>query len=157
MDILSVVSVGLGIAGLGYALYQSHERRKLQDYNRSEAWYLYAKTNNMTGISQVAFERYKEIHADTLNPELIELMAKSSAFGLDLFRETVRLIQLSETDFDYASIDRWAQHGKIDGESHKSLFTGLVVDTKDTESVFQRMWRRAVDWRERRQTKSKNR
>lgn len=142
MDFLSLVSVGLGVAGLGYALYQSHERRKLQDYNRSEAWYLYAKTNHMTGIVQAAFSKYKELHAQSLNADLVELMGKSDAFGLDLFRETVRLIQLSETEFNYDSIERWVKHGKINGEDHKSLFVALVVDAKSNESAIQKMWQR---------------
>ena len=38
----------------------------------------------MTGISQTAFHRYKEIYADSLNIEIVELLSKSSAFGIDL-------------------------------------------------------------------------
>ncbi len=138
MNILSVISVILGIAGLGYALYQSHERQKLQDYNRSEAWYLYAKTNNMIGFSQIAFHKYKEIHADSLNVDLIELLSKSYAFGIDLFRETARLIQLSENEFTYESIELWANSGKINTE-HKMLFTSLVVESNSPGNRFKRI------------------
>lgn len=128
MDILSIISVALGVAGLGYALYQGHERRKLVEYNKSEAWYLYEKANNMTGITQTAFSLYKNKYQNNLDPELIEVMAKSGAFGLELFRETIRLIQLSEEKFDYEIIDEWQARGKISDDDHKALFTSLVVN-----------------------------
>ena len=129
MDILSIISVILGIAGLAYAFYQSNERKKLVEYNRSEAWFLYEKANNMTGISQAAFNLYKSHHSDNLNIEVVELMAKLNAFGLELFRESVRLIQLSEEKFDYKTIEEWQKNGKISGDDHKSIFIPLVFES----------------------------
>ena len=93
----------------------------------------------MIGFSQIAFHKYKEIYTDSSNVEIIELLSKSYAFGIDLFRETARLIQLSENEFSYESIERWANSGKINAE-HKTLFTSLVVEPNSPGNRFQRIW-----------------
>jgi len=139
MIILSILSVAIGVACLGYALYQGHERRRLQNYNRSEAWYLYSKTNNMTGVSQLAFQKYKEIYSDSLNCEMVDLLSQSSVYGLELFRETIRLIQLSENEFNHESIDRWQGLGKIVRDSHKAIFESIVVEDSKPINILQRI------------------
>lgn len=81
----------------------------------------------MTGISQAAYRKYIEKHTSEPNTEVIELLAKSSAFGLEMFRETIRLIELSEPNFNFETIERWQRQGKIDSD-HKQLFIPLVVE-----------------------------
>ena len=128
MDILNVAGVLLGVAGLAYALYQGTERRRLERFVRSQAWYTYAKANNMTGIVQHAFEKYKTVHATNIDSAIVELLAKSDAFGQDLFKETIRQIQLAEPTFDAESIAKWVTEGKLD-ENHKPLFLQTAIES----------------------------
>lgn len=129
MDILNIVGFVIGVLGLAYALYQGTERKKLAEFTRSQAWYIYAKANNMTGIIQHAFQNYKAVHAASPNANILELLAKSDAFGQDLFQETIRQIQLSEPIFNATSIGNWHTEGKI-GDSHKNLFLQLAIESK---------------------------
>lgn len=126
-EILSFVGPVIGAAGFVYALYQGTQRRKLEKFIRSQAWYTYAKANNVTGIVQLAFEKYKTTHVANLDSAIVELLAKSDAFGQDLFKETIRQIQLAEPTFDATSINRWIAEGKL-GDSHKHLFLQLAIE-----------------------------
>jgi hypothetical protein len=94
---------------------------------RSQAWYTYAKANNVTGIIQHAFQVYKTKQSTTLDPDLLELLSKSDAFGQDLFKKTIRQIQLAEPHFDSASIQRWIADGKLDA-AHAPLFVQLAIE-----------------------------
>jgi len=127
-DILGIIGVILGIAGLAYAFYQTHERQKLEEFVRSQSWYVYSKANNVTGIAQASLRAYKKTHVQCLNTEVIELMAKTDAFGQDLFRETIRQVQLSEPRFTKAQIAVWVAEGKID-KDHAQLFEQLCVSS----------------------------
>jgi len=129
VDILNIAGFVIGVLGLAYALYQGTERKKLEKFIRSQAWYIYAKANNMTGITQHAFEKYKAAHATNLDASILELLAKSDAFGQDLFKETIRQIQLSEPIFDAISIGQWNAEGKLEN-SHKPLFLQLAISPK---------------------------
>lgn len=130
-DILGIIGVLLGIAALAYAVFQTYERRKLQEFVRSQSWYVFSKANNVTGIAQAALRTYKQAHAQTQNVELIELLAKTDAFGQDLFRETIRQIQLSEPLFTRTTVASWVAEGKIDKE-HAALFEQLCVSSEQT-------------------------
>jgi hypothetical protein len=126
--ILSIVGLLVGIAGLIYAKYQARERKKLEDYVRSQSWYVYSKANNVAGIAQASLRRYSEAHAQGIDPDLLMLMSKTDAFGQELFRETIRQIQLSEPDFSKHSFEKWISEGKLDAE-HEPLFKQLCVGT----------------------------
>lgn len=130
-DILGVIGVVLAIVGIAYAVYQTHEKRKLEEYVRSQAWYIYSKANNVTGIAQASLNAYKQAHAQNLNTQLLELMAKTDAFGQDLFKETIRQIQLAEPKFTHTKINTWVENGKLD-EDHAALFKGICVSDSDT-------------------------
>ena len=125
-DLLAVVGLLLAVAGLAFSVYQAREKKKLEEYVRSQAWYIYSKANNVTGIVQASLNAYKGEHAQNLNLHVLELMAKSDAFGQDLFKETVRQIQLSEPEFTQQQIADWVKDGKIDAE-HAALFKALCI------------------------------
>lgn len=125
-DILGLAGVVLGIAGLAYAIHQTRERHKLQEFARSQSWYVYSKANNVTGIAQASLRAYKQKHAQDQSVDVIELLAKTDAFGQDLFRETIRQIQLSEPTFTRATISEWVAEGKLD-KDHAPLFEQLCV------------------------------
>jgi hypothetical protein len=125
-DFLGVLGVVLGIVSLVYAYYQNKEREKLEEFVRTQSWYVYSKANNMSGITQAALRAYKAAHTQSKNDEVIELLAKADAFGQDLFRETIRQIQLSEPVYSKINIDSWITDGKIE-KNHAVLFEGLCV------------------------------
>lgn len=127
-DILGVIGVVLAVISLVYAVYQTREKKKLEEYVRSQAWYIYSKANNVTGIAQAGLVMYKQAHAQSLNTQVLELMAKTDAFGQDLFRETIRQIQLSEPNFTHKQIDLWVSDGKLDRD-HAVLFKALCVSS----------------------------
>jgi hypothetical protein len=126
-DFIGIVGLIIGIIGLAYALYQGTERSKLETFVRSQAWYLFSKANNTTGIIQHALKMYKDLHKDQLNYELLEVIAKSDAFGQDLFKETIRQIQLAEPCFDQAVIQKWINEGKLN-EDFRQLFMQLAIE-----------------------------
>jgi hypothetical protein len=137
-DILGVIGIVFAVVSLVYAVYQTREKKKLEDYARSQAWYIYSKANNVTGIAQASLGAYKLAHAEALNTEVLELMAKTDAFGQDLFRETIRQIQLAEPDFTHNLIDAWVSDGKLD-KDHAALFKALCVSNNAPTSVSKRM------------------
>jgi hypothetical protein len=137
-DIFTILTALAGVVGPLIAIYQRHERKKLENYNRSQAWYLYSKTNNMTGITQRALDRYKTLQAENINIEVLELLSKSSAFGTDLFREAARAIQFAESEFTEDSVERWIKMGKIDGDDHRSLFVPLLVEKEEKTNLINR-------------------
>jgi len=123
--ILSVISVGLGVAGLAYAIYQGMERRRLQDYIRSQNWHLYAKANNANGATQKALRLYKQSAGQHVDPEVVEALAQADAFGQDVFKDVIRQIQFSEPRFDETSIEDWVRKGRI-SEKHGLLFKNIA-------------------------------
>ncbi len=125
-DILGIMGILLGIAGLAYAVYQAHEKLKLQEFVRTQSWYVFSKANNVTGIAQAALSAYKQSHSQHQSIEIIELLAKTDAFGQDLFRETIRQIQLNEPLFTRAQIAQWVVDGKLD-KDHAPLFEQLCI------------------------------
>jgi hypothetical protein len=127
MDPLGYIIGGIGIL---IALWQGNERKKLIRLARSQSWFLYSKANNMTGIVQTAQRKFIEKYSSNLDNEVCNLLSKSTAFGLEMFRETIRLIQVSEPKFNFKTIDLWQRQGKIDPD-HKQLFIELVVEDKD--------------------------
>ncbi len=146
-DILGVIGVVFAVISLVYAIYQTREKKKLEEYARSQAWYIYSKANNVTGIAQASLGTYKQAHAQTLNTQVLELMAKTDAFGQDLFRETIRQIQLAEPDFTHNQIDIWVSEGKLD-KDHAALFKALCVSNSTPNSASKRTPRGAAKlWR----------
>lgn len=127
-DVLGIVGIVLAAIGLAYAVYQTRERKKLEEYIRSQAWYVYSKANNVTGIAQAGLSAYKHAHAQNMNPQVLEFMAKTDAFGQDLFKEAIRQIQLAEPTFTHKQIDTWVSDGKLDME-HAALFKLLCISS----------------------------
>lgn len=125
-DILGVIGLVLAVVSLAYAVYQTREKKKLEEHVRSQSWYIYSKANNVTGIAQASLTAYKKAHEQNLSTQVLELMAKTDAFGQDLFKETIRQIQLSEPEFTQRQIAAWVADGKLD-EGHVALFKGLCV------------------------------
>lgn len=124
---MDIIGIAIGILGIVIAVYQGFERKKLKEYVRSQAWYLYSKTNNAIGILQEAINQYKHVHKDNIDNDVIEGLAHSNALGQELYKETIRYIQLAEPHFNKKAIDSWVQNGKID-EDHAKHFIRIASD-----------------------------
>ncbi len=129
-DVLGIIGVLLGITGIAYAIYQTREKQKLQEFVRSQSWYVYSKANKVTGIAQAALHAYKKSHGQNQNIKVIELLAKTDAFGQELFRETIRQIQLNEPIFTRTLIGLWVAAGKLD-KDHAPLFEQLCISVDE--------------------------
>ena len=126
-DIGTTIGILVGLIGLAIAIYQGFERKKLTTYGRSQAWYIHSKANNLTGITQAAKSLYEAKYQGQLDPNVFSVLSQCEAFGIELFRETIRQIQLSEPHFDHTAIERWVAQGKV-SRGHAELFSQMVVD-----------------------------
>lgn len=124
-NILAVLGLLVGVAGLAFAVYQGSERRRLADYIRSQNWHLYSKANNANGAVQVGISKYKTAHATNLSPDVVETLARADAFGQDVFKDVIRQIQVAEPEFSMRAIDTWVQDGRVSQE-HAVLFRNLA-------------------------------
>ena len=125
-DILCVIVLVLPVIGLVYAMYQTREKKKLEEHVRSQSWYIYSKANNVSGIVQASLSAYKHAHAQNVNIEVLELMARTDAFGQDLFTEPIRQIQLAEPELTHQEIGAWVADEKLD-KDYAALFKALCV------------------------------
>lgn len=137
-DIVGVMGLLLAFVGLAYAVYQSREKKKLKEYIRSQAWYIYAKANNVAGIAQASLDAYKQTYGQNLDIQVLELMTKTNAFGQELFKETIRQIQLSEPQYDNDKIDLWIESGRVD-KDHGVLFKIICV-SDDGSKISRKKW-----------------
>lgn len=128
-DYLNIISLIIGIAGLLYAKYQSHERTKLQNAICAQAWSLYSQANNATGNIQLAFQKYKETYLDKFDSTVLELLSKADAFGQDVFKGTINFIHFSEPKYDASTIHQWVTEGRIT-DVHKGYFKLLMPTNK---------------------------
>jgi hypothetical protein len=126
-DFLNIAGFLVGVIGLGIALYQGFERKRLQGFVRAEAWTMYEKANNLTGIVQAATSSYRASHASNVNAEVLSLMSKSEAFGMELLRESARQIHFSEPRFDSVALEYWVSIGRID-KDHLIIFRTYAVE-----------------------------
>lgn len=125
--VVLLISFAVTTASVAYALHQVSHQRKVRAYMRSEAWYLYAQSNHALSQFEKAIDLYKRRNANHVDPELIERLARSHAFGEDLIRETIRLLQLVEPKFDADTIRKWASENKFAAERDRALFETLSV------------------------------
>lgn len=108
-----------GIGGLvGFAfflcfIYERFQRRRLQIFSRSQAWFLYKKANRLLTTIQSADELYHKMDKNTLESEIVKRLAKSEAFALDVLDETIRHIQLFDPKFNSKTIQQWEEENKI--------------------------------------------
>jgi len=130
MDPINLIGIIVGITGLGYAIYQGSERKKLIKLARAQAWFLCAKANNFTGIVQRAYKEYMTKYNTNPDTELLSLLSQCNAYGQEMYRESIRQIQFTEPEFNFGTIDLWVKQGKVDPD-HKPLFIVLVVEDKD--------------------------
>jgi hypothetical protein len=126
-DLLNIAGFLIGVVGLGIALYQGFERKRLQGFVRAEAWTMYEKANNLTGIVQAATRSYRAVHVAGVDAEVLSLMSKSEAFGIELLRESARQIHFSEPRFDLFALDHWVSIGRIDPD-HLGIFRTYAVE-----------------------------
>ena len=103
--VIGVLGLVVGISGVLVGVYQGFEKKKIERYRRSHSWYLYNKTNNAVGILQEAIKFYKGAYQNNLNIDVIEKLSICDALGQELFKESIRYIQIAEPKFDKSTIE----------------------------------------------------
>ena len=127
---LSYFGVVVGIIGLIYAIYENRERKKLNEFIRSNNWFNYQRVNNSTGTTQLSLRLYREKHKAQIEPDVLQELAKADAFGQEVLKEIIRQIYLSEPSFAAKDFERWKKEGKLT-EEKVALFKQFSTDTKD--------------------------
>jgi len=127
-DVLGLAGVLIGVASLGYAIWQGSEKRKLERLVRAQNWHLYSKATNANGSLQLAADKYKSAHAGALSHDVIEWLSKADAFNQDVLKDIARSIQSSERKFGEEQIVSWVSTGKISEHHAKEIFRKIAVD-----------------------------
>ncbi|WGL16977.1 hypothetical protein PVT68_01440 [Microbulbifer bruguierae] len=128
-EVISYVSLAIGVASFGFAVYQTNEKRKLNEYVRANNWFNYQRMENTNGTVQLAKRLYLEKHKDNLVPELLDRLSMADAHGQELLKESIRQIQIAEPSFRSKDIERWKKEGKI-SEAKEKLFTQFSIDAE---------------------------
>jgi hypothetical protein len=119
-----------GLIGLVIAFWQNRQKAQLEQVLKANNWFNYQRSNNSNGTLQLAFDLYKEKHADNLDARVIEELARADAFGQEVYKESVRQIHFSEPSFQKSDIEAWKTEGKI-SEAATPLFLQLVDTNKE--------------------------
>ncbi|CAK8714899.1 MAG: hypothetical protein CDV28_10578 [Candidatus Electronema aureum] len=133
-DIWTITGLVITTLSFVYGIYQGIKNSQLKKLVHSQTWDLHARANNATGAVQNAYKLYKEKHNDNIDPAVLEILAKSSAFSQDVFLDTIRHIYLSDP-FDYEKVNKWEELGKFEA-SHKDSFKVIASIKPQPESWF---------------------
>ncbi len=125
-EIFGLVGVFVGVAGLVYAWYINRQAKRILDVSRSGAWFLYQSANTAGGVVQKSLSMYKSAHEESLNPEIIEQLAKADQLSLTVYHDCIRYIQLVEPTFSLSTIDYWVENKKI-LDTHADNFKKIVI------------------------------
>lgn len=136
--ILMVTGIVIGFAFFLSFFYQRWQSKKLQIFNRSQAWYLYKKASRLFDTIHSAGELYHKSDNENLNSEIIKKLAESEAFGLEILDETIRHIQLFDPGFNHKMIQQWKQESKL--KDDKELF-----ELKEVKDLFKRTSEESVE------------
>ncbi len=118
--IFGIIGIIIGFAFFLNSCYQRSQIKKLQIFNRSQAWYLYKKATRLFNTIHSAGELYHKNVKSNLDSELVKKLAESKAFGLEIIDETIRHIQLFDPDFNNKMIQQWKEGSKLNDD--KELF-----------------------------------
>ena len=124
-DWTGVIGVAIGLISFAYAIWERRARARLEYFIRAQNWALFEKASNANGHIQVALSKYKSLEKNNLDPEVLEFLSKADAFGQDVFKDTIRQIQFSESQFDEKAVRRWIQEGRV-AEKYEPLFMKLT-------------------------------
>ncbi len=124
-DLWTYVGVIFGGVGLVIGYWQNRQKVQFQTIIRANNWFNFQRANNSNGSLQIAIDAYKSKHKDSLDPEVIELLAKADAFGQEVYKESIRQIHFSEPSFSKSDINTWESDGKI-SEKDKRFFSWLT-------------------------------
>lgn len=131
-DWTGVTGVLIGLISFVYAVWERRVRARLEHFVRAQNWSLFEKASNANGHIQFALSKYKSQDKNILDPEVLEYLCKADAFGQDVFKDTIRQIQFSESDFDEKAVRRWIKEGRV-AEKYEPLFMKLTPANKSIQ------------------------
>ena len=93
--------------------------KKLEDYNREQAWDLYKQAAKVLGDMQ-------NIKQSTNDQNIIKEAAKGGASNQELALNAIRMIKRFEPKYDIETIENWEKLGRLGNESHVKAFKAYV-------------------------------
>ena len=124
MDAISIISFAVGIIGLFYAIYENRKRKKIEDLNRTEAWFLYHQSCAV--LEKILFLNIEIEKSDTNNTKISKLIGGAETSSGQMLKDCIRLIQRVEIEFNEKIIAKWFEEKRIPNETHLPVFKRLT-------------------------------
>jgi len=124
---INLFGIALGVTGIGYAVYESRQSKKLSDYIRAHNWFNFQRVNTTSSLIQKSKTLYKEKHKDNLDPEIFEYLANADAFSQEIYKEMIKQIHYFEPSFSAKDFERWKKEGKIT-ETEEAFFKKFAIE-----------------------------
>lgn len=124
MYIINVISFAVGIIGLLYAIYENHKRKKIEDLNRTEAWFLYHQSCEV--LSKILSLNAEVEKSDFNNAKIFRVLGEATIASEEMLKDSIRLIQRTEIIFNKKIIDKWFEEKRIPNETHLPVFKRLI-------------------------------
>lgn len=116
--ILAWISVGLGVAGLAYGIYQNRQKRYIERLATLQAWDIFQSAYQALGWLNNALEES--------DPKARELtLAKSQARPDSHYTKTIHNLYTHHDKVTPELIDRWINEGRIAEHSRKDFLIRL--------------------------------
>ena len=106
--ILAWVSLGLGVAGIAYGIYQSRLKASIERLTTLQAWEVYQSAYQALGWLNNATEE-----ADPHKKEIILAKAKAKAYADAHYSKTIHNIYTHHEKVSTDLIDKWVSEGRI--------------------------------------------
>lgn len=140
----AIISLIIGITtAIAIFLIQEQRRRKseaevkrfrenfekLKERNRADAWHLYRTSFRLWLKIEILKKNFDELIGEKRDSDMVlhyGSIGEIYGIGVELSRDTIRLIKQSEAEFTGAKIQQWAEEKKIPNEYQKEQFKVLL-------------------------------
>jgi hypothetical protein len=118
--LIAIAGTVITFVSFFYAIYTNRKLKKLENYNREQAWELYRQAikvlDHMQKIEQIS----------TNDQNIIKEAAKGEAANQELVLNAIRMIRRFEPRYDLETIESWEKIGRFGNESHIKAFKSYI-------------------------------
>ncbi len=118
--IITIIGTLITVISFIYAIHRNRKLKKLEDYNREQAWELYRQSAKVLCLSQ----ELEQIPTNDKNT--ITTTAKNEAASQELILSAIRMIKRFEPKYDIETIESWTKLGRLANESHIKAFKAYI-------------------------------
>jgi hypothetical protein len=127
--VITIIGTLFGLVSIVIAIFQTNEKKRLQNLIRTKNWFNYERANVTNGLTQETVRLYKSRHMNNIDADVLENISKIDAFGQEIYMSSIDQIQIFEPSFNRDDFEKWRQEGKITDDKYK-LFMKFTVDNK---------------------------